>query len=53
MAGRISFLATLLASALTATAPIAVRAVDNPQATADPASLAELDLAAETRGDAG
>jgi hypothetical protein len=51
MAGRISFFATFLASVLAATAAMPVAAADNRQATADPASLAELDLAAETRGD--
>ena len=51
MAKRISFHGGFLASVLAATAAMPVAAADNRQATADPASLAELDLAAETRGD--
>src|SRR5260370_15586960 len=51
MVGRFSFFAGFLASVLAATTAMPVAAADNRQATADPASLAELDLAAETRGD--
>jgi hypothetical protein len=51
MAGHISFFAAFLASVLAATAAMPVAAADNRQASADPASLAGLDLAAETRGD--
>src|SRR6266568_4758600 len=51
MAGRISFFAAFSAALFAVTAALPAAAADNRQATIDPASLAELDLAAETRGD--
>jgi hypothetical protein len=51
MAGRISFSAAFLASVFAVTAAMPVAAADRGQATVDPASVAERDLAAETRGD--
>src|SRR5258707_8885955 len=51
MVGRISFFAAFLAALFAVTGAMPAAAADNRQRAVDPASLAALDLAAETRGD--